>query len=77
MNKKKLSKNFILDLICDIVGSIAYAIGLYTFARTADFAPGGVSGLALICNHLWNAFWIFGNCLEKNVISLYKQEVQT
>lgn len=54
MNKKKLSKNFILDLICDIVGSIAYAIGLYTFARTADFAPGGVSGLALICNHLWN-----------------------
>ena len=27
--------------------------GLDTFAGAAGFAPGGVSGLALILNHLW------------------------
>lgn len=28
-------------------------MGIYTFAKMADFAPGGISGLALISNHLW------------------------
>lgn len=51
-NHKKL-KNLSLDLLCDIVGSISYAMGIYTFAKMADFAPGGMSGLALIMNHLW------------------------
>lgn len=46
-------KEFLLDLLCDIAGSILYAVGIYTFARTANFAPGGVSGLALIINYLW------------------------
>lgn len=46
-------KNFFLDFLCDILGSILYATGIYTFAKTADFAPGGISGLALILNHLW------------------------
>ena len=41
------------DLVYDILGSILYAIGVYTFAKSADFAPGGVTGLALILNHLW------------------------
>ena len=41
------------DLIYDIAGSILYAAGIYTFAGNAGFAPGGVSGLALILNHLW------------------------
>lgn len=30
-----------------------YAAGIDTFAGAAGFAPGGVSGLALILNHLW------------------------
>lgn len=51
-NYKRI-KNLCLDLICDIMGSILYATGIYTFAKTADFAPGGISGLALILNHLW------------------------
>lgn len=53
MNLNKKTKNFLLDIFFDIAGSIAYSIGIYTFARTADFAPGGVSGLSLIINHLW------------------------
>lgn len=52
-NYKKI-KNFCIDLVCDILGSILYATGIYTFAKTADFAPGGISGLALIFNHLWD-----------------------
>lgn len=46
-------KQIALDLIYDIAGSILYAAGIYTFAGNGGFAPGGVSGLALIMNHLW------------------------
>lgn len=46
-------KNLGLDLICDIAGSILYAIGIYTFAKESGFAPGGISGLSLLTNHLW------------------------
>lgn len=41
------------DLFYNISGSILYAAGIYTFAGNAGFAPGGVSGLALIMDHLW------------------------
>lgn len=51
---RQAKRNLILDLICDIVGGISYSIGIYTFAKTANFAPGGLSGLALIMNYLWN-----------------------
>ena len=47
-------KKLMLDLGCDLAGGVFYAMGIYTFARNADFAPGGISGLALIANHLWN-----------------------
>ena len=40
------------DLIYDIAGSILYAAGIYTFAGDAGFAPGGISGLALLLNYL-------------------------
>lgn len=53
MNKRKNTKNILLDLLCDIVGSILYSISIYTFARSANFAPGGVSGLSLIINYLF------------------------
>lgn len=46
-------KIFVWDLLYDIAGSILYAAGIYTFAGSAGFAPGGVSGLALILNSLW------------------------
>ena len=49
--KKINGKELVLDISYDIVGSVLYALGIYTFAKTADFAPGGLSGLALIMNH--------------------------
>ncbi|MDO4564493.1 MAG: YitT family protein [Clostridia bacterium] len=39
------------DLIYDAIGSILFAAGIYTFASGASFAPGGISGIALIINH--------------------------
>lgn len=51
MNAKKI-RELSIDLICDIGGSVLYALGIYTFAKTGNFAPGGLSGLALILNHL-------------------------
>ena len=50
-NEIKL-KSVAADLFFDVVGSIFYAAGIYTFAGDAGFAPGGVSGLALILNYL-------------------------
>ena len=51
--RKITTKNFLIDLLCDLIGSLLYAAGIYTFAKMANFAPGGISGLALIINHLW------------------------
>lgn len=58
MNWKKLlaadsPKALLTDTLYDIVGSILFAAGIYTFAKSADFAPGGISGIALILNHLF------------------------
>ena len=41
------------DVVYNIAGSILYAAGIYTFAGNEGFAPGGVSGLALIADYLW------------------------
>lgn len=38
-----------------ILGGFIYALGLYFFAKNADFAPGGVSGLSLMAHHLFGA----------------------
>ena len=35
-------KTFAVDTVYDVVGSILFAIGVYTFAKSADFTPGGV-----------------------------------
>ena len=51
--KTAQAKNIALDLLCDIIGSFSYSAGIYTFAKTASFAMGGLSGLALIVNYLW------------------------
>lgn len=51
---RRHAKNLALDTLCDLIGSVAYAMGLYTFAKMANFSPGGISGIALIMNYLWN-----------------------
>lgn len=52
--RKDQLKKWTIDIGCDIGGSILFAAGIYTFAKSANFAPGGISGLALIINHLTN-----------------------
>ena len=63
-NRKKINgKELVLDISYDIVGSVLYALGIYTFAKTADFAPGGLSGLALIMNHFMEiSDWYYNPC---------------
>ena len=51
--KETKAKRILGDFLYNIAGSILYAAGIYTFAGNAGFAPGGVSGLALIMDYLW------------------------
>ena len=53
MSKQKV-KTLLADTVFDILGSFLYAVGISVFARMGDFAPGGVSGLTLMLNYLWN-----------------------
>lgn len=52
-NKQKIVKRWILDIGADVVGSVIFAIGLICFIGPAKIAPGGVSAVALMINHLW------------------------
>lgn len=49
-NKKK---EFALDLLADIAGSLLIAIGIYNFAAASEFPVSGISGIALIFYHFW------------------------
>ncbi len=42
-----------IDLLCDLAGAFLFNIGIYNFAVNAEFAPVGVSGIALILRHLF------------------------
>lgn len=46
-------KLFAVDTVYDILGSVLYALGIYTFASSANFAPGGIAGLSIIINHFF------------------------
>ncbi len=46
--------NLLIDTMWDVIGGFLYAVAVYGFAKSASFAPGGVSGVALILNHLTN-----------------------
>ena len=41
-----------IDILFDIVGCVLYGAGIYNFAYASDFAPAGVSGLAILVNTL-------------------------
>ena len=47
-------KGFVKGFFMDTAGAVCYAAGIYSFARMANFAPGGLSGLAIIINYLWS-----------------------
>lgn len=46
-------RTIVIDQLCNLVAGILYAVSICYFAKNADFAPGGLSGLALIGNYLW------------------------
>ena len=51
MENKKLraehpKKELAVDILYDIIGSILFGAGIYTFAEGGNFAPGGISGIA-------------------------------
>ena len=41
------------DLLADVIGALLYGAGVYVFAVNADFAPGGITGLAILVNHFF------------------------
>ena len=45
-------KTLAIDILFDIVGCVLYGAGIYNFAYASDFAPAGVSGLAILVNTL-------------------------
>ncbi|MCD2491895.1 YitT family protein [Lacrimispora sp. NSJ-141] len=51
--KAKQGRDILLSLAGDLAGGFLYALGIYFFAKSADFAPGGISGLALMANYLF------------------------
>ena len=55
------------DLVHDLVGSFLYAMGVYYFASNADFAPGGITGVAMIVHHY---FPVLGIGLVSLVINI-------
>lgn len=59
-------KIFAVDTLYDIIGSVLYAVGYYTFASNADFAPGGVGGISIIINHYlpWMPLFLCQNIIN-------------
>ena len=64
---KAYLKIFAFDTIYDILGSILYAVGYCTFASHAEFAPGGVGGIAIIIHHYIPQIPLF---LCQNIINI-------
>lgn len=45
-------KEIFMDILVDVIGSIAIAVGVYNFALNANFPVAGFSGIAIIIYHL-------------------------
>ena len=63
---KENMRVFAVDTVYDIIGSILYAIGYYTFASNANFAPGGVGGISIIIHHYlpWMPLFLCQNIIN-------------
>lgn len=42
-----------VDLLYDLAGSFLLGIGIFCFARKANIAPGGASGIGIMLQYLW------------------------
>jgi len=53
LSKKKI-KQTIIEYFYILIGSVIMALGIVLFLAPLNIAPGGVSGIAIIMNSLWN-----------------------
>ncbi len=44
-------KDFIIDILSSVVAGVIVALGLYVFANSNNFAPGGFTGIASVLSH--------------------------
>lgn len=51
--KKSRFMTITTDILFDIAGSFALAVGIFCFAESADIAPGGISGIAIMLKYLF------------------------
>ena len=49
---KEKAQTLVTDQLYNLVAGFLYALSICYFAKGADFAPGGLSGLALLGNYL-------------------------
>ena len=52
--KEVVSKDALIDFLCELIGSILTAAALYNFALQAEFPMTGFSGISFILYRLWN-----------------------
>ena len=67
MLKKATIKNFISDLLFILVGSACYAIAIGMFSAPNNIAPGGLTGIATLLNHLFDRIPIGTATIVMNV----------
>lgn len=48
IKKHEKAKDFLIDNLYDFLGALMFGIGFYNFAENGGFAPGGVTGIALL-----------------------------
>jgi len=46
-------REYLTDILFDLVGSLLFATGVNLFTLPNHIAPGGVTGISTICNHLF------------------------
>lgn len=51
--KARLLRRLPMDILFDLVGGFIFAVGLNCFTNPNQIAPGGVSGVSVILNHLF------------------------
>ena len=52
--EKYIGKYSVKDFLYLILGAFIYSIGTHSFIETANIAPGGAVGVALMLNHVTN-----------------------
>ena len=50
---REKTQTLVTDQLYNLAAGFLYALSICYFAKGADFAPGGLSGLALLGNYLW------------------------